>query len=262
MPLTYAKNEYAIPRGRVFFDRFDALGAKTGEIYMGNCPGVNFSVETTKAEHFSSEKGLREKDAALVVEVNRTGQLTCDNFSLDNFALFISGTKETQTQTSGAVTGETYKVSIGRYYQLGVSAGAPQGVRNVTGIVVKNDAGTTTYVAGTDYNLDADLARIQILAGGAIVEGQNIKVDYTKTAKTWDRVKSGSVSELSGALRIVADNASGTNRDWYMPSVTLTPSGELPIVAEGTDFVQMQFDLEVLKSANAEALYVDGRPVA
>ncbi|MFM2254185.1 MAG: hypothetical protein RJB68_2522 [Pseudomonadota bacterium] len=260
MALTYAKNEYAIPRGRVFFDRFDALGAKTGEIYMGNCPGVNFSVETTKAEHFSSEKGLREKDAALVVEVNRTGQLTCDNFSLDNFALFISGSRETQTQASGTVTDETIKVSLGLYYQLGVNTGAPQGVRNISAVTVTNDAGTTTYVAGTDYNIDLDLGRLQILAGGAITEGQNVKVDYTKAEKTWDRVKSGSVSELSGALRIVADNASGTNRDWYMPSVTLTPSGELPVIAEGTDFVQMQFGLEVLKPSNAEALYVDGRP--
>lgn len=262
MPIVHITNEYAIPRGRVYFDPFDANGLPTGEIPLGNCPGFTFTAETEKAEHFSSESGLAEKDAALIVKVNRTGSLTCDNFSLDNLALFVSGTKETQSQSAADVLDEAHTVSPGRIYQLGVSDSAPAGVRNITDVVVTNSAGTTTYVAGTDYNTDLDLGRLQIITGGAIAAATAIKVDYKTTLKSWQRVKSGATAEVSGSLRVIASNASGTNRDWFMPKVTLTPSGEIPIIQEGTDFTSMEFGVEVLKAANREALYIDGRPAA
>lgn len=262
MPIVHISNEYAIPRGRVYFDPFDANGLPTGEIPLGNCPGFTFTAETEKAEHYSSEAGLAEKDAALIVKVNRTGSLTCDNFSLDNLALFVSGSKETQAQAAGDVTGEAHTVQQGRIYQLGVSNTAPAGVRNITDVVVKSSDGLTTYVLGEAYNTDLELGRIQIIKGGPIADATAIKVDYKTTLKSWQRVKSGATAEVSGALRVIADNASGTNRDWYMPKVTLTPSGEIPIIQEGTDFTTMEFGVEVLKSANREALYIDGRPAA
>ena len=261
MGLVYEKNQYAIPRGRTFFDPFDANGNLTGEIAMGNCPGVNLSIETEKAEHFSSEKGLREKDESLVVQVNRTGQLTCDNFSSANFALWLSGTRTTVNQAATPVTGEVRSVAKGRFYQLGATPSNPLGVRNVTAVTVKSSDGTTTYVAGDDYNVDLETGRVQILADGDIAAG-NVQFGYTPVAGSYETVRSGATAEIQGALRIVSDNASGGNRDFYMPKVTLTPTGDLPIIAEGTEFVQMQFGLEVLKSANAEAIYADGRPVA
>ena len=69
-------------------------------------------------------------------------------------------------------------------------------------------------------------------------------------------------AELTGALRVVSNNATGGNRDWYLPKVSLSPNGDLQLIAEGTDPVVMEFEMEVLKSANAEAIYCDGRPVA
>lgn len=262
MPITHITNEYAIPRGRVYFDRFDANGLPTGEIPLGNCPGFTFTAETEKAEHFSSEAELAEKDAALIVKVNRTGSLTCDNFSTDNLALFVSGSTETQTQSAGDVTDEAHTVHPGRIYQLGAGSGAPAGVRNITDVVVKSADGVTTYVLGTAYNTDLELGRVQIIAGGPIAAATAVKVSYKTTAKSWTRVKSGATAEVSGALRVIADNASGTNRDWFMPKVTLTPSGEIPVIQEGTDFTTMEFGVEVLKAANREALYIDGRPAA
>jgi len=262
MAIIHVTNEYAIPRGRVYFDRFDAAGMPTGEIALGNCPGFTFTADTEKAEHFSSETGLSEKDASLIVRVNRTGTLTCDNFSLDNLALFVSGSTETQTQSAGSIVDEPHTVTPGRIYQLGTSDAAPAGVRNVSAVTVKSADGLTTYVLGTDYALDLDMGRLQILVGSTIPAATAVKVSYTTTAKSWTRVKSGATAEVSGSLRVVAENASGTNRDWFMPKVTLTPSGDLPVIQEGTDFTTMEFGVEVLKPANREALYIDGRPAA
>ncbi|MDP4074954.1 hypothetical protein [Acidovorax sp. A1169] len=267
MSLTHEKNEYAIPRGRVYFDPFDANQLPTGEIYLGNCPGFTLQVETEKAEHYSSEEGLREKDEALVVQVNRTGNVTCDNFSADNLALFLSGAKSTTNQAAATIAGEAHSVGGGLYYQLGETNDNPSGARDVTDIVVTSADGATTYDVGDDYNVDPALGRVQIVKGGAIdiaaaaapSKRVGVSIGYKTTARAWTRVTTGSKTELSGRMRVVASNASGTNRDWFMPKVTLTPSGEIPVIAEGTEFVQMQFGLEVLKAANTQAVYVDGR---
>ena len=260
MAIIHVTNEYAIPRGRVYFDRFDAAGLPTGEIALGNCPGINISISTEKSDHFSSETGLRQKDGSWVIQVDRTGTVNCDNFSPSNAALWLSGTLEKKSQAATPVTGELRNVIPGRQYQLGATAANPLGVRNVSVVTVKDEAGTVTYVAGTDYNLDLETGRVQIIEGGAIVAGK-VQFGYTPVAASFESVKSGGKSELQGALRVVSDNATGGNRDWYLPKVTLTPSGDLALIAEGTDVVAMEFGLEALKPANGEAIYCDGRPV-
>lgn len=275
MPIVNEKNSYMIPRGRVTFNPLNAAGAYTGEIPFGNCPGVGFSTETEKAEHFSSEAGLAEKDASIIVRITRTGTLTCDNFSGANLALFVAGEKTTHAQAAATIADEVHTVMAGRLYQLGATSSNPAGARNITDVTVTTPDGLTTYAAGTDYNIDLGLGRLQIMAGGAIaaaataaaptnggVAAVNIWVGYKTAAKQWEQIRSGASAEVRGALRVVSDVASGENRDWYFPDVTLTPSGELPLVQEGTEFVTMEFGIEILKPANAQAMYIDGRPQA
>ena len=115
MALIYDKNQYTIPRGRVFFNPInEATDAYLGEIYMGNCPSFSISIETEKAEHFSSETGLREKDASVLLEVKRNGSITCDNMNSANVALFLSGSTGEITQAAGPVVDEAITVIPGR----------------------------------------------------------------------------------------------------------------------------------------------------
>ena len=261
MPIVHIKNTYIIPRGRLYFDPYDANDQLTGEFALGNCPDVNIAISTDKWEHFSSEQGLQEKDGGGPIRVNRTGSMKCDNFSPRNAALWMSGTHTKKTQTAVAVTGELRTVLPGRIYQLGSTAGNPMGVRNVTGITVKSEDGITTYDVTDDYNVDPATGRVQIVEGGAIAAGK-VQFGYTPVAGTFDAVESGAKSELVGALRVVPDNATGPNDDVYLPKVSLSAGGNLPLIAEGTDPISMDFEIEVLKPANAEAIYRAGRPVA
>lgn len=261
MPIQHTTNQYLIARGRVYFDPYNASEELTGEIDLGNCPGLNLTITTEKKDHYSSQTGLREKDMSWNLQVDRTGTLTCDNFSPSNAALWLSGTIETKTQAATPVSDELRSVVPGRQYQLGATSSNPVGVRHVTAVTVKNTTGTTTYVAGTDYNVDTATGRVQIIEGGAITAGP-VHFGYTPVAATFESVKSGAKAELTGALRIVSDNPGPDQRDWYLPKVTLTPSGDLSLIAEGDDVVAMEFGLEALKPANGEAIYCDGRPVA
>lgn len=264
MPIIHLTNDYVIPRGRALFDPYDANEELTGEIPFGNCPDVNISIESDKQDHYSSEEGMQEKDGSWPVRVTRSGSLVCDNFSPANAALWLSGAHQKKSQAADPVTGEMRTVIPGRQYQLGATAINPVGVRNVTGVTVKNESGTTTYIAGQDYNLDLETGRVQIIEaadGGSIAAGV-VQFGYTPVAASFDSLQSGAKTELVGALRIVSSNATGGNRDWYMPKVSLSASGNLPLIASGNEPVSMEFALEVLKPANGEALYCDGRPIA
>lgn len=197
-----------------------------------------------------------------MIRVDRTGSLSCDNFSPDLAALWLSGVNSLVAQLATPVVNEIRAVVPGRQYQLGASASNPLGVRNVS-VVTVMDAATnaTPYVAGTDYNVDLETGRVQILETGSIGT-ENVAFNYTPVAGSFQAVKSGGDAELTGALRVVSNNATGGDRDWYLPKVSLAPEGDLALIAEGTDPVVMTFSLEVQKSANAEAIYCDGRPVA
>ena len=129
--------------------------------------------------------------------------------------------------------------------------------RKASNVVVKSSDGSTEYVAGDDFNVDAERGRLQIIEGGAIAAG-DVQVDYETAACTWTGIRSGAAGELRGSLRVVSDNATGENRDFYFPLVSLALTGELPVIAEGTDFASMQFDVDILKPAGGEAIYVDG----
>lgn len=262
MPIVHVQNQYVIPRGRMYFDPFDLNGNPTGEFALGNCPDVSISIETEKWEHFSSEAGLQEKDGGGPIRVNRTGSMTCDNFSPRNVALWLSGAHTVKSQSATPVTGEMRTVLPGRTYQLGSTTANPLGVRNVGSITVKSQDGLTTYDVGDDYNVDPETGRVQITEDGAITTATVVQFGYTPVAGSFDAVESGANSELTGALRVVPDNATGPNDDVYMPKVSLTPSGNLPLIAAGTEPISMDFGIEVLKPANAQAIYRAGRPVA
>ena len=266
MGLSYDTNHYQIPRGRVFFDRFDALGAKTGERYLGNCPGFTVAIKSEKAEHYSSESGLRQKDLSIVTQVDRTGTLTVDNLSLDNLALFIAGELATLVQSADSEVTEELDVLQGRYYQLGVTEQNPVGARDISGLVVQaTDSSATHYEEDEDYEVDEALGRVRILTGGDIAPlgtAETVSFTYAQAGTSWDQAATSTVSELTGAIRFVADNASGANRDVYMPSVSLAPTGEMKLIADDTDVNAMEFTIDILTPTNGAAIYCSGRPVA
>jgi hypothetical protein len=254
-------NNYVRGSGKIFFDRFAAgTETRTGELYLGNTPSFSLTIAAEKLEHFSADRGLREKDASVVIETTRSGTMSCDNISTDNVALFFFGTASNVTQTAiaGPAT-ETISMRRGRFYQIGQTAARPTGLRNVTVTSVATTTPAATAVLGTDYVVDSTLGRIEILANSPFFSTEkSCVVTYSAAAATFERVISGATPVL-GALRFIADNPIGANRDFYMPKVEITPSGEYAL--KGEDWQTIEFALEVLKPDVGEAIYADGRPL-
>lgn len=250
-------NDYIIPKGRIYFD-----ADNEGEDYFGNTPGAELGVETTDLPHYSAESGIREKDDNALVEINRTFSITVDNISMANMARFVIGDVGAVTQVATPVTDVALgKVKKGRWYQLGVTSGNPSGYRGVTAVSLKK-APSTALVLGTDYTLDADLARIYILPTSVTVsDNDDLLYSCTPAANTREQVATASKAAVAGAIRFIADNAKGPNRDIYMPSVLLKPTGTARLKSPEAAYMEMQFTVEILKrDSTTAALYIDGRP--
>jgi hypothetical protein len=252
-------NDYVLGKGKVYFDVFDANGNTTGQRFLGNCPGFTVQVASENLEHFSSTGGVKEKDLEVLIQVDRTATISCDNMEMANLELFLVGALTTITESAANITDEALTVLQDRTYQLGVSNSAPTGVRAVENVVVTNVGGATTHVLDTDYSVDLALGTITILAGGAIASSaaEAIEVDYDTTANSHEQIATATKS-VKGALRYVADNPQGTNKDLYAPSAILSPEGDLSLIGEelGTIGFNVAFNK---RDSSTAVVYLDGR---
>lgn len=155
-PLT-KEMDYVFGRGVVYFAPFDADGNPMGERDFGEVPGLTLTVESEQYEHFSKRSGLARKDLSVTISVSFNGGLTFEDFSAENLALFIGGSKATVTQASTPVTNELIpNAESNREYQLGTSSSNPTGVRGVSSVAVRLDeltnavarANSTPYLVG------------------------------------------------------------------------------------------------------------------
>lgn len=141
------------------------------------------------------------------------------------------------------------------------------------GATVKYLGDTTAYTVTTDYLLSTEAARVGIVTTGdlaaacdlyeATVSGSylSLSVAYTTAANTRTQVASSNAGTLKGQFRFIADNAEGTNRDLFIPSCNLAPSGDLPLITDA-DIAKASFELGIneLDTSTAQ-VYIDGRPV-
>lgn len=269
MPITadLGGKNYTLGRGRIFFDRFadnaviTATTRGSGERYLGNTPEFTMTSESEDLEHYSSDAGVKVKDDSVQLQLNRSAGFTCDNIDGENVALYFLGTASTITQTAATGVVETITAAKrGRFLQLGASEARPAGVRNVSNVVVKKGAGFTTTVAQSgNYQVDEARGRIYIESNSADINDADIQVTFDVQASTREQVVSKSNS-IYGALRFVADNPKGANRDYFLPYVKLAPDGDYSL--KGDEWQQIGFTVEVLKKAsNVDAVYIDGQGV-
>lgn len=258
-----ATKNYTLGRGKVYFSRFKTdTQIPSGFFYIGNTPEFNLTIESETLDHFSSDEGIREKDDSVPLEVTRTGTLITDNIDPKNVALFFFGEESTVTQAVVAAAPEILDdIKAGHSYKLGVTTSNPTGYFGIdtAGFTVEVSPGGTPLVVDTDFTMNYDTGVLTFVEGSALaVDGADIEVNYAVRAHTRDRVISGS-EPVEGAMIYVAFNPKGTNFDYYLPYVKVTPNGDYAL--KGDEWQQIPFTIEALKPTSGEAIYMDGRPV-
>lgn len=252
---------YTLGRGMIYFAKFlPGTTSPGGERYLGNTPEFSLTIESENLDHYSSDAGIREKDDSVLLQTDRTGALTTDSINPDNLALFYLGSKSIVTAVAATAQSTTFVGSpAGLAVQLGTTALAPSGARNVSNVVIVPSPTTPALVNLVDYTVD--LVRGRVLFEDTVnvraLTGVNITFDVG--ASTRNRVISGA-QPIEGALRYVANNPKGDNFDYFMPWVKLAPNGDFQLKSD--EWQTIPFSVEVLKKPGLEAIYCDGQPFA
>lgn len=247
--------------GNIYFEPEDASGnLGGGEEYFAETPVFNINATPTLFEDYTSDGRMAERDFAVTTQMVRGGQIQCKDMRIEILAYFWPGSVQTVTQTATPVLDEPFTaVQADRWYQLGRSLANPTGVRNVSSVTITGPGGTPSHVAGTDYELDAVMARFRPIAGGGMA-GNDVLVDYTPAANSRKRLVSDQLGPKSGALHFIADNTGGANKDIWIPKVQLMPEGDLAFKSRDTLQIAT-FTLNIGTRAGYAQIYADGRPV-
>lgn len=238
-------------KGKVYFDRMTSLGVRTGERFVGNCTKLEVNTTDELKEKYSSAQA--STPLLKSVNVRRTAEfaLTLDEFTPDNVALALMGTKSALSQGSGGpITAEVIAdVLQGCYYPVGGST--PR--RKIKSVAVKGPSGTPTYTLTTDYKVDAESGRIYIVEGGGIVDGTHIEVDYSYDAATEIVLLGGNTNVIEGFLRFIGDPATGPILEAEVYKLSFTPDGAIGLI--GDDYAEFSLKGKVESDGVHTELY-------
>jgi hypothetical protein len=169
------------------------LNASRLHLRVENCRR-GFIIQNSYGIHFDQlmdEGGVHQSGIAPSILDNCSGITFTSPYweQVRNFEFLKIGTSE--LAESFAVSGETCYGYI-NYPQALVNT-------DVSSVVVQNSAQTITYSVGTDYTTDGD--SITVVSGGAITNGQTLKVSYSYRKPCRN-------IEIHGGTVGMADNAS------------------------------------------------------
>jgi hypothetical protein len=117
----------------------------------------------------------------------------------------------------------------------------------VSGATLTGGTASSTIAATNNFTIDAARGRITILEDPAdITDGDELEIVYDIQVGAFTLVIDEE-NQVEGALRFIADNPRGDNKDYYWPRVKLTPSGEFAL--KGETWQTMTFNMEVLQPA-------------
>lgn len=268
---------YVVGRGRIYFDQFKLNSNQSmgGEMYFGNTPELTMNTDTETLDHYSSESGLRNLDMTVLLEITQGGTFTTDEINADNLTLFFLGDKMQVSQTQ--VTGKTEIIPLlkkGRYFQLGLDALNPTGVRDITNLqIVVADASVSISVGDGDISTlpgvtvlpSAGNIELDLMMGRFYVEidapdvGPSMQavVQYDVNAQSRTQII-GKSNMIYGSLRFISDNPVGSQKDYFFPKVALQPDGDYAL--KGDDWQVMSFTFRAMqRDSGTQRVYIDIR---
>jgi hypothetical protein len=248
----FPEKNYTLGRGKLYFDN------GTGQRYIGNTPSVKLTSSSESLDHFDSDNGVKQKDASVLLSLNRNGSFTTDQISPENLALFFLGSASVVSVVGATALTDTHtSVVLGNRYQIGATPSAPAGARGITNVVVTVSASAKTV--DVDYTVDAASGGIVYLPTGSIVAGDDVDITYDTTTTTYNRVVTAGDAEITGSLLFVSTNPRGAKFDYFWPQVSLTPDGDFEL--KGDEWQQISFSFAAeKKDDNTEVVYINGRP--
>lgn len=247
-----------IGRGELYFDRF-AVGTLKGEgeLYLGNTPGFTVSRTVEEVERFTSYGGQQIQIDSLITREVHSADITTDNISMDNLALWFGSEPDTTGQEAIGTISETITVRKGRWYQLGTTV-EPFGVRHVEPDLAFTLAGTRIEKE-TNFLIDRVEGRFYVLDEAPdLDDGDTLSASFQwRQSFSVDIVDSG--KEVVGSIRYISKNPIGPSISYFFPYVRLKAASQIDFKAD--DWQDFSFDVDIRK-LNAVTNFVYVKRVA
>ena len=233
--------DYVIGRGPLFFNKFiQGTETPTGERYLGNSPALTQTSTYQDLPHYTSDQEVREMDDNFTLQTDRGGTFTLDNGSIENIGLMFGSDPIPETATAATAQTDTLTdVKLGYWYQLGTTSDTPDGISNVSNVVVTK--GVTPVAEDVNFTLDEDNGRLYLLPSAVDVdEGDDLTVTFDIVAgETTLVIEEG--HQVEGSLRFIATNPKGRNKNYFYPRVRVQPTGDFAIKGEQWQLMTFQF---------------------
>lgn len=159
--------------------------------YVGPFECKQFQIKPNVAIKEQTSKGKTTYGQVIeTVAVQQPADLSVQlsEVAKDTLTLALLGTTSAISQLAGNVADEVISAKQGKWVPLSKA--------QVTAVVVTNSAASTTYVAGIDYLVNAEMGWIKVLSTGSITEAQSLKVDFAHGALTGTLIAGSTQAQL------------------------------------------------------------------
>lgn len=212
--------------------------ASGGFRFLANVESLTNSFETEEKSIPNNTTGGGGKWDSLTRITGAKASASMYDLSADNLALATNGT--IAAVTAGALVDEVYTSTA-----LGEIVPTLNLIDTAVAPVVKNNAGTTTYVVNVDYTVSP--AGITPLVGGAIAPATAFKVSYTKKASSVVEMLTAAVGEYT--IMIDGLNEADSGKAVRLTLHRCKPAATSEISWIGDDFATLPVDFEMLPDA-------------
>ena len=237
MPVGPSKKNILYGKGIVYVAPLDDDYVPQGEIDFGECPMFELEPVTEEDTIFSSRTGIRETAFSAIVQRELTVRFTTRDYNRESInRAFLGDGFPAVSQGSGYEPDDQITVhTLDRWY--------PLAKRDCTDIVVKNEAGDTTYTLDTDYKTRAQTNRITMvmpMSDGSISEDDVIVVSYNYTA--WSAVEVRPLTDVDVLCRIhfAGDPEYGPIMEANLWLVQLRCSAALPLISDESATIEFE----------------------
>lgn len=231
-----------IGAGDLYIDRLTSAGVSTGLVKLGNATKFSLKVDSETKKQLARGRANSGQTLASVTKITgSTISMSLNQLDHQVLAAAFLGDSVAMTGAGGAIVEEPIEAVLDKFVELAHG--------NVTTVVVKDAAtGLITYVANTDYEVNARLGMIKALSTGAIIEGEDLEVNYTWAAETGYRITGATKAVVKAKL--VLDGKNDYDGEAVVVKVweaQLTPSSEIDFLAD--DFAEIQLEGDMLTPA-------------
>ncbi len=208
-------------------------GVKQGWELVPGLAKCEIAPESEVIELLSKDKGKYGQVIASVGLPSKTNlKISLSEITGKALGFALMGTVSDLNVGGGSVTDEDITSKLGRFVEL-----ANKNITASSVVVTSNPAGTT-YVEGTDYNVNYALGMIEFLSSGNIPDATSVLVDYSHGAITGDKIEGSTSYEVRGAMKLDGRNmASGKALQIEIDEALMVTDGEVDFMSD--DFVTL-----------------------